>query len=315
MHTPERFRIGWRAKAFAYATLDAMPFGSFLYRQLQRHVTGTIPRQLAPTAGTSRDYLKGLEAIRAHYHAPIAGARFLEFGAGWDLYANLVLWCYGVNDQFAFDLRRLASPDQINHVIRHLKADPPPNAVRVPARTLAESASFGSELREVYGISYVAPVDAGNTGLPDGSVDIITTTSVLEHVPFDQLRPILAECRRLMHERSVMNHVIDYSDHYAHSDASITQYNFLGFDESEWRRFNPAIHYQNRARHGEYRALFLEAGFRVVDEHVEQPGDAARQLASVALAGRFRSMSTDALAPTSGQFILRKAEPPSSHAL
>lgn len=308
MHTPERFRIGWRAKAFAYAALDVMPFGSFLYRQLQRHVTRTIPRQLAPTARTASDYLRGIEAIRSHSHAPIAGARFLEFGAGWDLYGNLLLWCYGVNDQVALDLRRLASADQVNHVIRHLEADPPPNAVRIPARTLTESARFGTELRDVYGIHYLAPADAANTGLPGGSVDIITTTSVLEHVPFEQLRPILAECRRLMHDRSVMNHVIDYSDHYAHSDASITQYNFLRFDESEWRRFNPAIHYQNRARHSEYRALFVEAGFQVVDEHAEQPEDGARLLASVALAGRFRDMSTEALAPTSGQFILRKAD-------
>jgi hypothetical protein len=38
---------------------------------------------------------------------------------------------------------------------------------------------------------------------------------------------ILTECRRVMHGNRVTSHVIDYSDHYARLDGSITSYNFF----------------------------------------------------------------------------------------
>jgi hypothetical protein len=310
-----RLQLGWRQKALAFRLLDAMPFGTPLYRQLQKHVTRTIPRRLAPTSETAVWFTEAFRGIREHYDGDLAAIRAFEFGAGWDLYSNLVFWCLGIENQVVYDTTRWATADQINAVIRHLEADPPQGMRRVPSRTLRESPEFPDDLRASYGISYRAPADAASTGLPAGSIDLVTTTSVLEHIPFSQLRPILAECHRLMHEGSVMSHVIDYSDHYAHADPSITRYNFLAFSDEEWRRFNPGIHYQNRGRHDEYRALFLEAGFRIVHERTEQPENAAGQLASVALAGRFRNMSEGQLAPTTGHFILRKAGPPSSHAI
>lgn len=302
-----RFRLGWRAKALAFSLLDAMPFGELLYRQLQRHVTKTVPRQLFPTSETVEWYLEGVRGVRTHYHDDLSEARLFEFGAGWDLYSNFVLWCYGVEHQTVCDLRRLVTPDQVNHVIRHLQADPPPGAGRVPSRVLSQADDFVERLSEFYGIRYRAPMDAAHTGLTSGSIDVVLTTSVLEHIPFAQLRPILRECHRLMRVGAVMSHIIDYSDHYAHSDSTITPYNFLRFEDSEWARFNTDLHHQNRGRHADYRSLFEEAGFRILEEWTEQPPDALDQLASVPRAGRFRDMPAAELAPTIGCFILGKA--------
>jgi len=302
------FKIDWRAKALAFRTFDAVPFGHRLYYLTQRKVTRTIPRVLSPTAETGRWFTEHHRTFRDRFAGELERARLFEFGAGWDLFGNLVLWCHGLERQTLYDLRRWARPDQVNVVIRHLRGDPPPGARRLPERELREDdGGFEEDLRVHYGIDYRAPADAGATGLPDGSVDLVATTSVLEHVPGEQLARLLRECRRLMHAGSVMSHVIDYSDHYAHSDPAITPYNFLRFTEEEWRRFNPGIHFQNRWRHADHLRLFAECGLRVVADRVEQPPDAAALLAGVPLAPPFRGRPAEELAPLVGHVVLVKA--------
>ncbi len=93
---------------------------------------------------------------------------YFEFGAGWDLYANLVQWCYGLDRQFVYDLRRWARAAHVNAALRHLHDEPPPNAVRVPTQSV-DDARLDDDLRRLYGIDYRAPADAGATGLPGGS--------------------------------------------------------------------------------------------------------------------------------------------------
>src|SRR5207253_9552486 len=53
-------------------------------------------------------------------------------------------------------------------------------------------------LQECFGIEYRAPCDARRTALGDGSVDYITSTNTLEHIPADDLPAILRECHRLL---------------------------------------------------------------------------------------------------------------------
>lgn len=300
------FKMDWRAKAAAFRLFDAAPLGDRLYYLAQRRITRTVPRRLSPTAATARRFLEHFEALRRHGVDP-GRARLFEFGAGWDLYGNLVAWCHGAERQLVFDLNRWARPDQVNHVIRHLAADPPPGAARLPERPVREDPRhFEADLLELYGIDYRAPADAGATGLPDGSIDAVLTTSVLEHVPAPQIRRLMAECRRLMHAGSVMSHIIDYSDHYAHSDDGIGPYNFLRFTEEEWRRFNPGIHHQNRMRHADHLRLFAECGLAVVEERSERPPDAEALLAGVALADPFRGRPAAELAPVVGHVVLRR---------
>src|SRR5262249_35096564 len=154
---------------------------------------------------------------------------------------------------------RWVQPAFVNGAIRHLQRDPPEGAIRTPAALLPEGPGFDRSLETIYGIRYRAPSDARDTGLPAGSVDLVATTSTLEHIPPPDLRAILKETRRLCHRRSVASHVIDYSDHFAHGDGRISVYNFLRYRSEEWARFNTSFHYQNRLRHRDFRPLFEEA--------------------------------------------------------
>jgi hypothetical protein len=67
--------------------------------------------------------------------------------------------------------------------------------------------------------------------------------------------------------RGVAVHLIDPSDHFQHTDASITKINFLRFTETDWRSIaGNHFAYCNRLRASDYARLFSEAGFSMADE-------------------------------------------------
>ena len=299
MSTLGRFPLGWKRKAAAFRFFDAVPGGHRLHYLTQRYVTRSFPRNLAEH---DRWQFEHAATFRAHFNGSLGQARLFEFGAGWDLHSSFVQWCYGLNTQIVVDIARLARLDLVNHTIAYLRQHPPPGATRVPQSLLRPP--LGESLAAEYGIHYRAPSDARRTQLDGGSIDLVSTTSVLEHVPLEALSAILLECKRLTHAGSVLSHVVDYTDHYAHTDPTITRYNFLRYSDAEWTRYNPGIHFQNRLRHAEYGRLFQRAGFRTLSVRATADPAAATALGSVPLAAQFQSVPPDELLPQTGHWVL-----------
>ncbi len=298
-----RFGLDWKLKARAFNLLDRMPMGDQAYCLLQQYVTRTLPRALSPTSERASNQLLHIERVRQHRRT-LDGAVLLEFGAGWDLYSNLLYWCLGINRQIVVDVRRWLQVQAVNAVIAHLQKDPPKGSVRTPPGLLSHR-DIDAQLKSIYGIDYRAPFNAAAMPLEDHSIDVIVTTSVLEHIPLDACQVIIDECRRVMKPDGLMSHIIDYSDHYSHSDGNITTYNYLQFGDAEWSRYNPSIHYQNRARTEEYRQLFRRAGFEIVSER-EWRGDSA-ELAQVNIHPAFQGRSREELLALGCEFQLRPA--------
>jgi hypothetical protein len=156
-------------------------------------------------------------------------------------------------------------------------------------------------------IRYMAPADAGATTLPAGSVDYHVSYTVLEHIPPDDLKRVLREGTRLLAEDGKFIHLVDLSDHFSHSDRSLSRINFLKFTDEEWRSLaGNRFMYQNRLRVCDYERLFAELGIAaerastIIDEH------ARRELSDgFPLAERFRGVDIDALATTSAHFVAR----------
>ena len=71
-----------------------------------------------------------------------------------------------------------------------------------------------------------------------------------------------------MKDEGIVSAQIDYSDHYAHTDDSISLLNYLKFNDKSWKRYNHDCHYQNRLRHYDYLRIFKETGFVVVKEEL-----------------------------------------------
>jgi SAM-dependent methyltransferase len=194
---------------------------------------------------------------------PVEQATFYEFGAGKDLIVPLTYYCLGVGEQVVVDIRDLAREELVVDALRRLSAGVVPDLLRAPDAALGLS---GRQPRlAALGVAYRAPCDARATGLADASVDYITSTSTLEHIPADDIRLILRESRRILRPEGRMSMLIDYQDHYSYADSSISAYNFLRYDDREWARWNPSLQYQNRLRHSDYLAVFEAEGFDVVD--------------------------------------------------
>jgi SAM-dependent methyltransferase len=193
-----------------------------------------------------------------------------EFGAGWHLGVAVVLAAKGVGMQTLVDRRPLARPDLVRATIRAF-ATTDLGGTRL--RGAEEAVDLDAALRSL-GICYRAPCDARSTGLPDASVDFVTSTSTLEHIPECHLEELLGECHRILRPNGVLSALIDYGDHYAHVDPSITSVNFLTYGPAHWRLYSPPLHFQNRLRHGDHLALIEAAGFEIIAQHLTE-GDEA----------------------------------------
>ena len=160
------------------------------------------------------------------------------------------------------------------------------------------------ELEERFGIRYLAPCDARETGLPDKSVDFVSSTDTCEHIPGDDLGLIFRESRRLLRPGGAFSCRIDLQDHYAYFDRSLSKYNFLRYSDRTWRLVNSPLHYQNRLRSPEYLQLVLRAGFELVVEKPSGPSEAGlKELESLPLAPRFRRFPPEELGVTVLSFV------------
>src|SRR5262249_40313996 len=89
-----------------------------------------------------------------------------------------------------------------------------------------------------------------------------------------------------------------YSDHFSHSDPSISAVNFLQYSDDEWQRYaGNRFMYMNRLRHDDVLALFEEVGHRMlavtpaVDARSRQLLDAG----AIRLNARFEAKSRELL--------------------
>lgn len=291
----------WTTKSAVLRALDKIPGGDELHYFLQRRVTKSLPRPRARISEYVADFRRHVDAFRAR-GVNLDKSRLMSFGAGWDLFENLVYYAYGVNRQVVFDIKPLARPELVNDLAARLVLEPPAGSLRRPFSPIG--ANLKESLSSQYGIDYRAPGDARNTGLPSQSVDLIATSDTLEHIPKEALVEIMSECRRVIAPDGVVSMSIDYSDHFSHFDASISPYNFMRFDADKWRRHNMASHFQNRMRHKDYASLFRNAGFSVAKQEVFRPANWPDLLRRQPIAMEFGGFEAEDLAIVRGYFIL-----------
>ena len=297
----------WRLKAAIQTLIGWLPQSEQLNYLLQRHLTRTLPISGRELAGQVAKAQRNVDAFRRLQPTPLSDAHIYEFGVGWDLLMPLVYYCMGVERQTVIDLKPLARVDLIRDVAERLAEAAPDLALpRWPA--LPDGDRSTRELAATWGIDYRAPADARDVDLPAGSIDMVTSCDVLEHVPIDDIGAVLAECRRILRDDGIMRIRIDYQDHYWYFDGRATPYNFLRFSPRAWRRYNPSLHYQNRIRHSELLDLVEEGGFTVLeDDHPAPTTEDLEMLDATPLAPEFLSMPQTSVAIRFANLSLRKS--------
>lgn len=114
------------------------------------------------------------------------------------------------------------------------------------------------------GIDYLAPMDAADTQLPNNSIDYHFSVTVLEHIPLPVIQSIFLEAKRILKPNGMAVHFVDMSDHFQHTDQTISRINFLRYSESEWNRIaGNEFAYCNRLRVSDYLSKWKEMGFRI----------------------------------------------------
>jgi hypothetical protein len=116
-------------------------------------------------------------------------------------------------------------------------------------------------------------------------------------VPTEQLAGLLKALRAVT--KGVTTHSIDYSDHYARSDRSISRLNFLRYSDDEWRPFNSGRQFVNRLRHSDYVRMFREAGFTIIEES----STLAKPPPEMTIAPQFRRYDPEDLFAIKGRVI------------
>ena len=291
----------WVVKAAIHNSLAYLPRGSEIHYLLQRKVTRSLPGDDDHFRLKARKAAWHFGALERHVKPTNGGARLFEFGAGWDMVGPLIYYALGVDEQVVVDLTENLQLDLVEWSIRRyaLLRSELETALGRSLRPLGDAVVRSRhELDERFGIRYIAPCDAGNTGLPADSIDFVSSTSVLQHVPERQLQPIVEECRRLLRPNGVLSCHIDMQDGFAEFDHTLSQYNFLKFSDRRWALVNSPFYFQNRLRARDYVAVVQDAGFEIAEreEHRSSTKHAA-QLPTLRLAPRFRTYTIEELAP------------------
>jgi hypothetical protein len=157
-------------------------------------------------------------------------------------------------------------------------------------------------------IEYMAPASAAALRLSPLTIDCHISSEVFEHISPDILRDIIEEGKRTLKKDGLFIHRIDYSDHFAHSDGSISPINCLQFTDHQWSRIaGNRYMYMNRLRCDDFGRLFEEAGLRMLTaEHDEDPA-VLEQLrhGDIKLNQAFAGKSDKVLCTTASWMVLR----------
>ena len=248
--------MDWRLKALAFRVLD-LPGGTYAHYFLQRHVTRNWPRPATTLTSLESIARRVIDDYARHLGGTPSSV--LEIGAGRDLAVPLALRKLGVAEVITSDVDRLARLDLIQHAA---------------AQIFAGEVKLGSwNLLERFGICHrrriISPMptegrllllERGARARASGSTGAVAG-------------------RTARGTTGITTHSIDYSDHYARSDGSLSRFNFLKYYDAQWRPFNSGRQYVNRLRHSDYVRMFREAGFTILEESSVpgEPGGRDRQ--------------------------------------
>jgi len=296
----------WLLKATVQGAISPLPGCDRLNYLLQKHVTGSLAltaEVFERKVAQCRRHLASYREVRGEGAAP---ALALELGTGWYPIVPVGLVLAGAKSVLTIDVSPLLDLERTVRVLELYAAQLRSGRLEAllgpiaPDRAEAVLAAAGErtgqrDAAELLGRVGVRALvgDARASGLAAGSVELFVSNNTFEHIPPDVLRQLMAEFARLAAEGAVMDHFVDMSDHYAHFDGSITEFNYLRYPDRLWRLFNNRLQHQNRLRIVDYRRIIEQAGFALVAEEAER--GAPEELAALKLARAFRGYAPEDL--------------------
>ncbi len=306
--------VGWQRKAAVMRVCSYLPWGTALYRLLQKTLGRLKPQPM------SRLPLHA-EMVRwlVDHGTPVEGRRFFEVGTGQIPIVPIGFFLCGAESVLTVDIARSVdfglTQGVLQWITEHRQSVATLYYGLVALPVLTERLDLVEELRnepdaflERAGIRYLAPANAANTGLPDRSIDCQFSVTVLEHVRPELIGGILSEGERVLAPGGVAVHFIDLSDHFQHQDSSISKINFLRFSEKEWHHIaGNGFAYCNRLRASDYMSYFQRSSLRIVRREAVVDDESVRVLnAGFPLNDRYSDYRPEDICTTSLRVMLAR---------
>lgn len=311
--------MNWRVKALIQSSVALLP-KSLSYRayySIQRRFGNLAAEPYMAKAATFAHLADLLE----RQNIRLDGISVFEVGTGRIPAMPLFFWLSGAGEVVTADLNPYLmesltkefislisqSKDQIRETI-----GPRLHEDRLDAlcRLASEPTTTLDDILRLANIKYLAPTDAGATDLPDSSIDLHFSNCVFEHIDEPNIVRILNEGRRIVKPNGTFIHHIDYSDHFSHSDRSISAINFLKYSDWAWHVLaGNRFMYCNRLRHDDFLGLYEKLNHRIVHCEASSPDGLLSTVHQIrpSLFKRFGAKSDEVLATTSA-VVISKAE-------
>ena len=244
------FQISWKIKSLLYKFLNFFRLYKTLFF-IQKKITKR----------SNFNYKKTIFYWEYHYKylKENDSKTLLEFGAGKSLAQNIFL-SYKFNkniEQTLIDISRMLDLDLFNEANNQIS-----KLLRVSKFNEIKSIN---DLKKYYNINYLAPMNLEKINEDNLKFDACISSTTLEHLSNEDLDYSFSLLKKIIKKNGIISALIDYSDHYSHTDVNIGDLNFLQFSESDWRKYNTPMLFQNRLRHQDYRKFFKGHGYKLME--------------------------------------------------
>ncbi len=267
--------MNWKLKAMIQFSVAALPdrLAQLLYFRIQKK-TGDLEGYISPRYRSAAK----IGTWANQYHSGMEGKTVLEVGTGRSIELPIACWIMGAKKIISVDLNRYLRPELILKSIQYLRANrdktikqfsscTDPELIEKRLDQLIASPSDIDSVLKTINLEYLSPADASSLPLKDDSIDFHISLNVFEHIPSIVLTSILEEAKRLLKPDGAMIYFIDPSDHFAHSDETISFINFLQYTERQWNMFSGnRFMYHNRMRAIEYESIISKLGLKTIHE-------------------------------------------------
>lgn len=184
----------------------------------------------------------------------------LEIGSGWLLTHSLVFYLLGAKKIYATDVEQLLKPENISkavtsseawHILDSLSTFEDREILRLRLKKLFSFKKFSLEVLQDLGIEYIAPIDLSQKLPVQEKVDFIFSKAVLEHVPVDDIMPLLENLVSSLSEDGFMFHLIHLLDHNNFQKP----FDFLTYKREAYSR-ELQTRWGNRVRRSQWKQIF-----------------------------------------------------------
>ncbi|BDI19975.1 hypothetical protein ANSO36C_57770 [Nostoc cf. commune SO-36] len=228
-----------------------------LYNKIHSHKLAVAGKRLDICANEVALYL--LQSGKGKY--VLRDKICLEIGSGWLLTHSLVFYLMGAKKVYATDLYPLLQPENIFQavsksvgwsILDSLSTFEDREIIHLRLKKLLSLKKISVETLKELGIEYIAPIDLSQKIPTKDKIDFIFSKSVLEHVPVDDVIPLLKNLESSLSEDGFMFHLIHLLDH---KNVSERPFDFFVYSQEAYSR-ELQSRWGNRIRRSQWKQIF-----------------------------------------------------------